>query len=119
VRTRRPYPTVKSLLTFNRQVALVEYFFDSSAIACRILDVRRLRTIQQPIDKTSGAKPIRTTPTYNNIINGNEERERLADVTPPIIINAIPAVITTAKKTIQKICALFEVILLLILAMDS
>jgi hypothetical protein len=56
---------------------------------------------------------------YNNIINGTDELRRRDAAVAPVITNASPPMINTAKQTIQNICSLFEEILLLILAIDS
>ena len=72
---------------------------------------------QHPIEKTSGAKMIAATPTANNIIVG-DAGEYLCD-TAPAMTNASPLIMHKMKKTTQKICDLFEEILLLMLLIDS
>jgi len=55
----------------------------------------------------------------NNIINENEDVRKLVDNVPPAMANASPPMVHKIKKTRQKICDLFEEILLLILPIDS
>jgi hypothetical protein len=96
---------------------LEEYLIDSSAMARRIRAARRNCVMKQPILKSIDPKIGTIIPAV--IYGDNPYRRELAVVTPPTIKNIIPPIILTTRTRARIIKILVEVIVRLILFIDS